>query len=79
MKKDKTKTTGYYLATIFLSLLLFITIAIASKSIFNRWFSDNEIDAIQYNEMINYQQLQGNNVCSDGKYVIIKTNKIIVK
>lgn len=79
MKKDKTKTTGYYLWYILITIALSIVLLVASKSIYDRWFSENAIDAMQYNEMINYQQLQGKNVYSDGEFIVIKTDKTILQ
>lgn len=79
MKKDKTKTVGYYIWYILVCIALFIVTLITSKSIYDRWFSEEAIDAMQYNEMISYQQSQGKNVSSDGEFIVIKTDKIIVE
>ncbi len=79
MKKDKTKTTGYYLWYIMITIALSIVLFVASKSIYDRWFSENAIDAMQYNEMINYQQLQCKNVYSDGESIVIRTDKIVLE
>ena len=79
MKKDKTKTTGYNLFYTLVCIALFMLVLMYCKSVFERWSSDNDIDNIQYNEVIDYHQKEDKVVCSDGYSIRIKTNKVLTK
>lgn len=79
MKKDKTKTVGYYIWYSLTCIALFILVLICCKSIFERWSTDRDTDNIQYNKVIEYHQKDDKVVYSDGYSIRIKSNKVIIK
>ena len=68
--KEKPKTIEKTLLDIALMIGAFIAIMLFCSYLF--YETEEEIDARQYNEMIQYHQEQGKDVWSDGEYIIIK-------
>lgn len=68
--KQKPKTTEGNLGEIILACIIGIAIALIMCFTFSE--SEEEIDARQYNEMIQSKQLEGKNVWSDGVFIVIK-------
>lgn len=68
--KERPKTIEKIFAGLGLRILVFIAIMMFCLYVFSE--SEEEIDARQYNEMIQYHQEQGRDVWSDGDYIIVK-------
>jgi len=59
MKKDKTKTTGYYLVQVIVILALFF------GALYLKWFicdRDKEVDNRQSQEMVDYHYSEGREI-----------------
>ena len=68
--KQKPKTTEENLGEIILACIIGIAIALVMSFTFSE--SDEDIEARQYNEMVQHKQLDGKNVWSDGVFIVIK-------